>query len=106
MVAVRQARIEDAPILCAAEQKISRTPGFIVSQADELSPESFASLIRELTDGSGCYVVAEEKGAIVGHAFLDPMRLRATSHVFRLTIVTHPDHRRSRDWNGDDERPR
>ena len=76
-------------MLCAAEREISRTPGLLVSQPDELLPEAFASLIAALTDGSGCYLVAEDEGRIVGHAFLKPMDLRAICHVFRLTIVVH-----------------
>jgi ribosomal protein S18 acetylase RimI-like enzyme len=90
MVTVRQARVEDAATLCAAEQQVARTPGSLVSQPDELSPEAFASLIDVLGDGRGRYVVAEEKGKIVGHAFLEPMSLRAIRHVFRLTLVVHP----------------
>jgi ribosomal protein S18 acetylase RimI-like enzyme len=35
-------------------------------------------------------IVAEENQRILGHAFLDPMRLEAIAHVFRLTIVVHP----------------
>src|SRR5687767_2551308 len=92
MITVRQALVEDAPALCAAEQETSRTPGLLVSQPDELSPESFASQIAALSDWSGCYVVVEEDGRILGHALLRPMDLRATSHVFRLTIVVHPGH--------------
>jgi putative acetyltransferase len=92
MITIRQARVEDAPTLCAAEQETARTPGLLASQPGELQPESFASLIAALSDGSGCYVVAEEKSHIVGHAFLRPMDLRATSHVFVLTIVVHPGH--------------
>jgi RimJ/RimL family protein N-acetyltransferase len=92
MITVRQALVEDAPTLCAAEQETARTPGLLVSQPDELSPESFASQVAALSDGSGRYVVAEEDGRIVGHALLRPMDLRAVSHVFRLTIVVHPGH--------------
>ena len=55
-------------------------------------PEAFAELIASLADGSGCYIVAEEAGRAVGHAFLEPMERRAVSHVFRLTIVVHPGH--------------
>src|SRR4029434_8851247 len=66
--------------------------GRLVSQPDELSPESFVSCITALTQGAGCYVVAEDEGEIVGHAFLKPMDLRAVSHVFRLTIAVHPGH--------------
>jgi RimJ/RimL family protein N-acetyltransferase len=90
VVTVRHAQVEDAQVLCAAEREISRTPGFLVSQPDELSPEAFASLIAALANGSGCYLVAENEGRIVGHAFLKPMDLRAVCHVFRLTIVVHP----------------
>ena len=90
MVTVRQARVEDAQALCSAEREIARTPGFLVSQSDELSPDAVASLIEALRDGSGCYLVAEEGGRIVGHAFLEPMGLRAIRHVCRLTLVVHP----------------
>ena len=92
MISVRPARIEDAPTLCAAEQEIARVPGFLVSQPDELCAKSFASLIASLTNGAGCYLVAEDDGKVVGHALLEPMGLRAISHVFRLTIVVHPRH--------------
>lgn len=34
--------------------------------------------------------MAEKNQKIIGHALLDPMRLEATAHVFRLTIVVHP----------------
>jgi HAD superfamily hydrolase (TIGR01662 family) len=87
---VREARLEDAPVLCAAEQEIARSPGLLVSQPDELLPEAFESLIAALAGGSGCYLVAEEKERVVGHAFLQPTDLRAVCHVFRLTIVVHP----------------
>jgi putative acetyltransferase len=89
---IRDARVEDAPMLCAAEQEISGIPGLLVTQPDELLPQAFASLITTLADGSGCYLVAEDQGSIVGHAFLKPMDLRAVSHVFRLTIVVHHGH--------------
>src|SRR4029077_19065880 len=92
MITIRPARVEDALTLCAAEQETARTAGFLASQPGELRPESFASLIAALSDGSGCYVVAEEEGHIVGHAFLKPIDLRATAHVFVLTIVVHPGH--------------
>src|SRR5690349_7078473 len=91
MPSVRQARVEDAAALCSAEREISRTPGLLVSQPDEIAPGAYASLIAALADGSGCYLVAEDDGGrIVGHAFLEPMDLRAVRHVFRLTIVVHP----------------
>jgi putative acetyltransferase len=51
--------------------------------------ESFEKKIVELSK-LGRYIVAEKDGKIVGHAFLDPMPLEATAHVFRLNIVMHP----------------
>ena len=57
-----------------------------------MRPEAFASLIERLTGGAGCYFVAEENGACIGHAFLNPMELIALAHVFRLTIAVHPVH--------------
>ena len=92
MASIREARVDDAPILCAAEQEIARNPGLLVSQPDELTTRAFASTIATLAGGGGCYLVAEDEGRIVGHAFLQPMELRAVSHVFRLTIVVHPGH--------------
>ena len=92
MIVVRAARIEDAPTLCAAEREISRTPGRLVSQPEELSTESFATTIAAMAQGAGCYVVAEDSGALVGHGFLKPMDLQAVAHVVRLTIAVHPGH--------------
>jgi RimJ/RimL family protein N-acetyltransferase len=90
MITIRSAHIDDAATLCAAEQAIARTPGLLISRPEELRRESFAALIEKLTDGVGCYFVAEENGASVGHALLNPMDLTALAHVFRLTIVIHP----------------
>jgi putative acetyltransferase len=92
VITIRRAVIEDALTLCAAAQETACTPGFLVLQPDELLPEAFDSFIAALSDGSGYYVVAEEQGQLVGHAFLKPMDHRATSHVFVLTIVAHPGH--------------
>lgn len=68
-VIIREARVEDAAILVAAERATAETP--------DLSK-------------LGRYVVAEKDGTVVGHALLDPMPLEAISHVFRLAIVMHP----------------
>ena len=92
MVTVRSARIDDAAALCAAERETARTPGLLVAVPEELSPGGYAALIALLTGGGGCYLVAEDAGRTVGHAFLHPMELRAVAHVFRLTIVVHPGH--------------
>lgn len=92
MPAIRSARAEDAPILCAAEQSIARTPGRLISRPEELRPEAFSSLIKKLSNGAGVYLVAEENGGCIGHALLNPMELISLAHVYRLTIVVHPGH--------------
>jgi ribosomal protein S18 acetylase RimI-like enzyme len=86
---IREARVEDAAILVAADRDTAETPGLLVSRSSELTLESFEKKIVELSK-SGRYLVAEKDGKIMGHAFLDPMPLQAISHVFRLTIVVHP----------------
>lgn len=89
---IRDARIEDAAILAAAERATAETPGLLVSRPSELIPENFEKKIVELSK-LGRYIVAEKDGKIVGHAFLDPMPLEAVAHVFRLNIVVHPGFR-------------
>jgi RimJ/RimL family protein N-acetyltransferase len=86
---IRDACIEDAAILLAAEKETARTPGLLVSRPHELTRAAFEQKIVEF-GASGRYVVAEKDGKVVGHALLDPMGLQATAHVFRLTIVVHP----------------
>jgi ribosomal protein S18 acetylase RimI-like enzyme len=86
---IREARVEDAAILVAADRDTAETPGLLVSRSSELTLESFEKKIVELSK-SGRYLVAEKDSKIMGHAFLDPMPLQAISHVFRLTIVVHP----------------
>jgi RimJ/RimL family protein N-acetyltransferase len=86
---IRVARIEDAQILTEAEQETAQIPGLLVSRPYELTTESFAAKITELGT-LGRYIVAEDNQMITGHALLDPMRLEALAHVFRLTIVVHP----------------
>jgi putative acetyltransferase len=87
---IRLARVEDAPVMCAAEIETSRTPGRLVGHPDEFKVESFASKIAELAAGKGRYIVAERDGRAVGHAVLEPMALKRLAHVVRLTIVVHP----------------
>ena|SRR2546427_12072689 len=92
MLIIRSARIDDAATLCAAEQAIAETPGRLISRPEELRLEAFVSLIEKLSGGAGCYLVAEDNGACVGHALLNPMELIALAHVYRLTIVVHSEH--------------
>jgi RimJ/RimL family protein N-acetyltransferase len=88
---IRIARPEDAEAIAAAEAETQRTPGLLVGRPGEIPVEAYRSKIAKLaTDGR--YIVAEEDGAPVGHAFLDPMPMRANAHVFTLTIVVHPGH--------------
>ena len=97
------ARIEDAAVLTNAEQDSAQIPGFLVSRPHELTTESFAAKTTELAT-LGRYIVAENNQRIIGHALLDPMRLEATAHVFRLTIVVHPGFQNPGVGRGTDER--
>jgi len=90
VIAIREARIEDAPALFATEVAVSAIPGLLVSAPDELSPDSFKRMIEQLSDDVGCVLVAEDEGRISGYALLRPMDLRAIAHVFRLTVVVNP----------------
>lgn len=89
MTVIRLAQTSDAAILCQAEQAIAAVPGRLVSHPDELLVENFAAMIRKPNTH---YIVAEKNGEIVGHAFLEPMGLKAVSHIVRLTIAVHEGH--------------
>jgi RimJ/RimL family protein N-acetyltransferase len=89
-LSIREARPDDAPVLLAAEKETARNPGLLVSRPHELTLQAFEQKITELAQ-RGRYIVAEKDGRIAGHALLDPMPLKVISHVFRLTIVVHPE---------------
>lgn len=88
-VTIRPARESDAPLLCAAERTIARTPGRLVSLPEELIEANFAAKILEKT-GTDTYLVAERDGIVVGHAFLEaPSPQRRVAHVRYLNLVVH-----------------
>ena len=88
---IRCARVDDAPVLAAAERAIAATPGLLVSLPAELSDERFAQKIAALAVAdNGRYLVAETAGALVGHGMLDPLPLAAVRHVVHLTLAVHP----------------
>jgi tRNA (adenine37-N6)-methyltransferase len=90
MIAIREAKSEDAKSICLAEKIIAETPGFLVSPPHELLEASFRQKIETLSGlVNGTYIVAESDGRMVGHAMLDPMGLEAIQHVSRLTIAVH-----------------
>jgi putative acetyltransferase len=88
-VQIRSATPEDAEVIAAAEAETARTPGLLVQSPGEVPVAAFRDKITKLS-GRGRYIVAEEGGAVIGHAMLDPMSMRANAHVFQLTIVAHP----------------
>lgn len=91
IIKCRPATPDDAAAMCQAERETSRTPGLLISTADELSEQDFRKKITWLTE-AGIYAVAEIGNEAVGHASLEPMPLQAMWHVFSLTVVVHPDH--------------
>jgi putative acetyltransferase len=88
-VIVRSATESDAPGIAAAEWSTAATPGLLVQRPGEIPVAAFATKIAELSR-LGSYWVAEETGALVGHAYLEPMRMAGNAHVFILGIVVHP----------------
>jgi len=86
---IRTAEVADAEAIAAAEAETAGTPGLLVGQPGEIPLDAYRTKIAKLASG-GRYIVAEQDGAIVGHALLDPMPMRANAHVFQLTIVVHP----------------
>lgn len=88
---IRIATPADAHALWAAEEATRRTPGLLVCWPGELDADAFREKLEKLAT-AGRYLVAEEDGAPVGHAMLDPMGSLANHHVFMLTIVVHPGH--------------
>lgn len=93
--AIRRARVEDAPLIAAAQRAIASVPGQLASRPEEITDDGVRRTIVELNERDlGNYVVAEQAGAIVGHALLDPLALAVTAHVVRLTIAVHEGHQR------------
>lgn len=88
---LRTAELADAEAIAAAEAETQRTPGLLVGRPGEIPLEAYRVKIAKLAT-EGRYIVAEQDGAIIGHAFLDPMPMRANAHVYLLTIVVHPRH--------------
>jgi ribosomal protein S18 acetylase RimI-like enzyme len=87
---VRLACESDAVAIAAAERETAATPGLLVGLPGEIPLHAYSLKINTLAV-TGRYVVAEQAGNLVGHAFLDPMEMAANSHVFRLTLVVHPN---------------
>ena len=89
-LSIRIARRDDAPLLAAAERAIARVPGKLASRPEEIDDDAVREKIHDLNvDDRGIYLVAEHTGTVVGHAFLESLLLKATSHVVRLTVVVH-----------------
>jgi ribosomal protein S18 acetylase RimI-like enzyme len=92
---IRGARPEEAPLLAAAERAIASVPGKLASRPDEIDDGAVRQKILDLDlDDRGIYLVAERAGTVVGHAFLEPLSLAATSHVVRLMLAVHEGHQR------------
>lgn len=90
-VEIRIAMPADAEAIAMAESETQRTPGLLVGHPGEIPVEAYRAKIAKLAI-AGRYIVAEEDSAPAGHAFLEPMPMRANAHVFQLTIVVHPGH--------------
>jgi ribosomal protein S18 acetylase RimI-like enzyme len=89
-ITIRRATVADAHILGEAEREIAKEPGFFCSLPSELTDTNVANTINTfLKDDSGLYLVAECEGHIVGHAFLQQLRLQSMRHIATLNIAIH-----------------
>lgn len=90
---IRPARLEDAPILAAAEREIAKVPGQLASRPEELKDEAFSEKIGALAKlDTAAYVVIESDDVIAGHAIVEPHRLANLGHVVFLTLAIHDGH--------------
>jgi RimJ/RimL family protein N-acetyltransferase len=93
MITMRDAQLEDAAALCAAEQAIVAIhDGLLVSDPDELYESAFRDRIAYVAEEHGKYLVVLRDSLPVAHACLWPMELRRISHVLRLDICVHLGH--------------
>ncbi len=89
-IAIRHAKVEDAPTLAEAERQIAQEPGIFCSQPSELTDENVAATIQSsIIDQMSVYLVAEWEGRLVGHAFLEHSTLHSLRHVADLNIAVH-----------------
>jgi RimJ/RimL family protein N-acetyltransferase len=88
-VRIRIAEERDAEAVSRGESATAATPGLLVGRPGEIPPAAYAEKIAALAP-LGSYWVAEEGGAVVGHAFLEPMKMIGNAHVFQLNVVVHP----------------
>jgi len=88
---LRTARPADAEAIADGERRTAQTPGLLVGWPGEIPLQAYREKIDKLAQ-HGRYIVAEHEDAVIAHAFLDPMPMRANAHVFQLTIVVHPGH--------------
>ncbi len=86
LILIRQATAEDALQLVEAEKEIAQEAGYFCSQPSELNERDTRQTIES---SQGIYLVAEKKGSLVGHAFLEVLGLKSLCHVAQLNIVVH-----------------
>ena len=88
---IRNEKVTDIDAIIKYEKLTAQTPGFLVSIPDELTPVYYQKLIAS-SDIDLIFFIVENEKQVVGHAYFLPMSLKALSHVYRLTIVIHPNH--------------
>lgn len=90
-ISIRNAQIHDAHLIAEAERAIAQQPGYFCSAPSELSDQNVVQTItKTLQTQKGVYLVAEHEGTVVGHGFLEPLRLKSLEHVAELNLVVHP----------------
>ncbi|HEY2810975.1 MAG TPA: GNAT family N-acetyltransferase [Rhabdochlamydiaceae bacterium] len=85
-ITIRRAVAKDAPCIVEAEREIAQTPGYFCSQPDEMDEQAVKHTILS---PQNVYLVAEQEGQIVAHAFLEPYTLQSLRHIADLNIAVH-----------------
>jgi ribosomal protein S18 acetylase RimI-like enzyme len=88
---IRQAKLEDASLITKAEQEIAKEPGHLCSLPSELNEENVK---QSIASSQGIYLVAEQEGHLVGHAFLKCSPLQSIRHIAWLNIFVHKGHQK------------
>jgi ribosomal protein S18 acetylase RimI-like enzyme len=87
---IRPATVDDARAFWEAESATAAVPGRLASRPEEISIPGMVERILTVSR-TGCFFVAERDGELLGHVLLEPMSLIAVQHVYRLTLVVHPE---------------
>ena len=92
MILLRPATVADATACAAIERAAFSLGARRTPDANEASIAAHRKNISRLERSNGSYLVAVEKAAVLGFAYLLPTSARPASNVYRLFIAVGLDH--------------